>query len=45
MHLSATPTRINQPPPLLGQHTAELLQELLGYSAGEISRLRDRQVI
>jgi formyl-CoA transferase len=45
MHLSATPTRINQAPPLLGQHTAELLQELLGYSAGEISRLRERQVI
>jgi formyl-CoA transferase len=45
MHLSATPTRINQAPPLLGQHTAELLQELLGYSAGEISGLRERQVI
>ncbi|MDB5079733.1 MAG: putative L-carnitine dehydrogenase [Chloroflexi bacterium] len=45
MHLSETPTQINYAPPLLGQHTAELLEEVLGYSAGEISRLRDEAVI
>lgn len=45
MHLSATPTRIYQAPPLLGQHTAEILKEALGYSEGEISRLRQQSII
>ncbi len=45
MHLSATPTRIDRPPPLLGEHTAELLQELLGYGEAEVSRLREQAVI
>ncbi len=45
MHLSATPTKIRQAPPLLGQHTAELLKEILGYSTGEIDRLRDQGIV
>lgn len=45
MHLSATPTQIRQAPPLLGQHTAELLGEILGYSAREIERLRDQGIV
>ncbi len=45
LHLSATPTSIDRPPPLLGQHTAELLQELLGYSADEVLRLKDESVV
>ena len=45
MHLSATPTRIRQAPPLLGQHTTELLQEILGYSAGEVEKLREQGVV
>lgn len=45
MHLSATPTAIRYAPPLLGQHTAELLEEILGYPAGEVERLREQGVI
>ncbi len=45
MHLSATPTRIDLPPPLLGEHTAALLTERLGYLAEEVERLREQNVI
>ena len=34
-----------EPPPLLGQHTEEVLGELLGMSGGEIDGLRTRGVI
>jgi len=33
------------PPPLRGEHTAQLLRELLGYSDEKINRLRDERVI
>ncbi len=39
IHLSATPVTYRRPPPLLGQHTAEVLADL-GYSSGEVARLR-----
>ena len=45
LKLSATPVRQALPPPLLGQHTAEVLQEVLGLSNAEIQRLREQQVI
>jgi crotonobetainyl-CoA:carnitine CoA-transferase CaiB-like acyl-CoA transferase len=41
---SETPAAIRYPPPLLGQHTEEVLREL-GYSAEEIVRLREEGVI
>jgi formyl-CoA transferase len=45
LKLSRTPVRMDHPPPLLGQHTEEVLQEHLGYSAGVIGQLRDKGVI
>ena len=45
MRFDATPVRYELPPPLLGQHTAEVLQQLLGLSAGEISALQAQRVV
>jgi crotonobetainyl-CoA:carnitine CoA-transferase CaiB-like acyl-CoA transferase len=42
--LSATPVQYRRPPPLLGQHTAELLDEA-GLSADEIEALRAQGVL
>jgi len=44
MKLSATPPQLRYPPPLLGQHTDAVLQEL-GKSASDIASLRDLSVI
>lgn len=41
---SATPGAIDAPPPVLGEHSAEILGEL-GYSAEEIGELEERKVI
>ncbi len=43
--LSRTPAEVRQPPPLLGQHTAQVLTELLGHSAEEVAALRERGAI
>ncbi len=43
--LSATPVRKDLPPPLLGQHTREVLQEVLGMEAGRIDALARDKVI
>ena len=45
LKLSRTPVRIEQPPPLLGQHTDEVLCECLGYTPADLARLRDEGVI
>lgn len=42
--MSRTPPRIDRPPPMLGEHTEEILTGL-GYDAGAIATLRDRGVI
>ena len=43
--LSATPAAIRRPPPLLGEHTVEVLTELLGYDEETVSRLREEGVV
>jgi crotonobetainyl-CoA:carnitine CoA-transferase CaiB-like acyl-CoA transferase len=43
--LSATPAEVRLPPPRLGQHTDEVLTELLGYSAADIARLRESRAV
>lgn len=45
MRLSATPTSTALAPPLLGQHTDEVLREVLGRSAQQIAALRERGVL
>jgi formyl-CoA transferase len=45
MNLSATPTRCDTPPPTLGQHTEEVLRDLLGREDAEIAALRTRGVV
>ena len=42
--MSRTPPRIDRPPPMLGEHTAEILTGL-GYDGSAISSLRDNGVI
>jgi formyl-CoA transferase len=43
--LSATPAELHRPPPMLGEHTEEVLMEFLGYSAEEVVNLKEREVI
>jgi crotonobetainyl-CoA:carnitine CoA-transferase CaiB-like acyl-CoA transferase len=43
--LSATPVRTDLPPPLLGQHTHEVLQELLGHDDAQLDALKNAGVI
>ncbi|OGA17850.1 MAG: CoA-transferase [Betaproteobacteria bacterium RIFCSPLOWO2_02_FULL_66_14] len=45
MRFSATPLEHKVPPPLLGQHTDEILRALLGKSDGEIRRLRADRIV
>ncbi len=45
MRFSETPIEYHAPPPLLGEHTDDVLGELLGLDAGEIARLREGGVI
>ncbi len=43
--LSQTPAEVRRPPPLLGQHTEEVLVDLLGYSADQVAAFREREII
>jgi len=45
LKLSRTPVRTSLPPPLLGQHTDEVLGELLGYTAEQLSALRTGKTV
>jgi formyl-CoA transferase len=43
--LSATPARIDAPPPLLGQHTDEILREVLNLDSDTINDYKERNII
>jgi len=43
--MSATPVRTELPPPLLGQHTTQVLTEVLGYSEAKLAALQAQGVI
>ena len=45
MRLSATPAQSGMAPPLLGQHTDEVLRQLLGHDAQHIAALRAQGVL
>ncbi len=45
LKLGGTPVRKDLPPPLLGQHTGEVLRELLGWDAARIEALQQGKVI
>jgi crotonobetainyl-CoA:carnitine CoA-transferase CaiB-like acyl-CoA transferase len=45
MKLGATPVRHDLPPPLLGQHTGEVLASVLGWDDARIASLREQGVI
>lgn len=45
IHLSGHPAADYGPPPLLGQHTAEVLQDLLDYTPEQVAALREDGVL
>jgi crotonobetainyl-CoA:carnitine CoA-transferase CaiB-like acyl-CoA transferase len=45
MRFSATPIEYGHAPPLLGEHTGQVLRELLGKTEAEIAALRAARVI
>ena len=42
---SSTPAEIHRPPPLLGEHTEEILTDLLDYSPEDVTILRNNRAI
>ena len=44
-HMSASPATIRTPPPMLGEHTDEVLGGLSGYSAARIAELRKSGIV
>jgi crotonobetainyl-CoA:carnitine CoA-transferase CaiB-like acyl-CoA transferase len=45
IRLSQTPASLRYPPPRLGAHTQEVLQERLGLDQNLVNRLRDRGIV
>jgi crotonobetainyl-CoA:carnitine CoA-transferase CaiB-like acyl-CoA transferase len=45
MRFSATPVEYGLPPPTLGQHTDEILSDVLGMDAAAIERLRQARIV
>ncbi len=42
LKMSATPVDYRFPPPLMGEHTEDILRDVLGYSDEKVKELRDR---
>jgi crotonobetainyl-CoA:carnitine CoA-transferase CaiB-like acyl-CoA transferase len=45
MRLSKTPVEYRSAPPLLGEHTHQVLQQVLGLTPANVSALREAGVI
>ncbi|MCP4416541.1 MAG: CoA transferase, partial [Chloroflexi bacterium] len=45
LKIPTTPTSVRYPPPTLGQHTEEILQEMLGYDETAVADLRKEHII
>lgn len=45
IRMSATPVEYRLPPPLLGQHTLAVLEDVLGLSRDEIATLAERKIV
>ncbi len=45
MRFSATPLEFKTPPPTLGQHTDEILRDMLGMNAADIAQLRAAGIV
>ena len=45
LRFSQTPVSYDVPPPLLGQHTQQVLQDVLGMNAAQVQGLRDKGVV
>jgi formyl-CoA transferase len=45
MKFSATPVSYERAPPTVGQHTDEVLRELLGYDDKKIAALREKKIV
>ncbi len=43
--LAQTPAELRHPPPLLGEHTEEVLTEMLGYSIEQVAQFQERGAI
>jgi len=45
LNFSDSKLRAYEPPPLLGQHTDDILRDRLGYDAAKLAALKDKKVI
>ncbi|MBX3060635.1 MAG: CoA transferase [Anaerolineae bacterium] len=45
LHIPTNPTTVRYPPPLLGEHTEEILGSLLGYDATAVAALRNEDIL
>lgn len=45
LKIPTAPPQIRYPPPLLGQHTNDILQEILGYGEEAIIAMRESGII